>query len=159
MIMPNKEIIKGETFEFGQDNSPQLDKRLITSLDIFGSITAEVPLYSPTIAASADTHCYVIVPLAYGNRSDTVTLDAVEFSCVEALATHATNYLIWTITNLGQAGAGSTAMLAATDANTTKTITGSAIVANGRRSLILSTVAGALNCSVGDRLKITASPQ
>jgi hypothetical protein len=105
---------------------------------------------SATIATTGNTDIYVIVP-------ETGTLDGADFSAIDALSAHDTNYITFSITNLGQAGAGSTAMLAATDANTTKATGGTALVANGKRSLTLHGTAANLNVTAGDRLLIRAA--
>lgn len=107
------------------------------------SVTSMVTI--PTAAGNTDS--YVIAP-------ETGTLSSIDFSALAALATDNTNYVTFSVTNLGQAGAGSTAMLAASDANTTKTTGGSAISANTKRTLSLSAVANALNVVAGDRLLI-----
>jgi hypothetical protein len=103
-----------------------------------------------TVATTGDADVYVIA------GSDGV-LSSVEFSGVDALAASDTNYITFSITNLGQAGAGSTAMLAATDANTTKTTGGTALVANARRSLTLNATPANLIVVAGDRLRIRAA--
>jgi hypothetical protein len=100
-----------------------------------------------TIATTGDTDAYAIVP-------ETGTLAGVDFSAIDALAAHDSNYITFSITNLGQAGAGTTAMLAATAANTTKATGGSALVANGKRSLTLHGTAANLAVTAGDRLLI-----
>jgi hypothetical protein len=105
---------------------------------------------SATIATTGNTDVYVVVP-------ETGTLDSADFSGIDALAQHASNIITFSITNLGQAGAGSTAMLAATDANTTKTTTGTAISANTKRSLTLNGTAANLVVTAGDRLLIRAA--
>lgn len=102
-----------------------------------------------TIATTGTTSEYMIV-------EETGSLASIEFSGVDALATSDTNYITFAITNLGQAGAGSTAMLAATDANTTKATGGSAISANTKRSLTRHGTAANLDVVAGDRLKIDA---
>jgi hypothetical protein len=56
-----------------------------------------------TVAATGATSKYVIVP-----KSGRVV--AAYFSSTDALAAHGTNYLTFSITNLGQAGAGTTAL-------------------------------------------------
>lgn len=61
------------------------------------------------------------------------------------------------MTNLGQAGAGTTVMLAATDANTTKATGGTALSANTKRSLTLNATAANLVVAAGDRLLIRAA--
>lgn len=100
-----------------------------------------------TIATTGNTDAYVIAPEAG-------ILASVDFSAIDALAQHASNYLTFSITNLGQSGAGSTVMLAATDANTTKTSTGAAISAHTKRSLTLTGTAADLVVAKGDRLRV-----
>jgi hypothetical protein len=80
-------------------------------------------------------------------------LVAAVFTGIDALAQHGSNYLTFSLTNLGQAGAGSTAMLAATDANTTKTTTGSAIGANTPRAMTLHGTPANLVVAAFDRLR------
>jgi hypothetical protein len=75
----------------------------------------------------------------------------------DALAASNTNYLTFTLTNLGQAGAGTTVMLAATDPNTTKVTGGAAIAAHTQRSLTLSGTATNLRVAQNDRIRFTAT--
>lgn len=103
-----------------------------------------------TIATTGNTDHYVIAPVN-GKLSEAA------FSGIDALAQHGSNYVTFSITNLGQAGAGSAAMLAATDANTTKTTTGSAISANTKRALTVSSVQADIKVQAGDRLLIRAA--
>ena len=103
-----------------------------------------------TIATTGNTDLYVIAPHAG-------VLDSVDFSGVDVLAASDTNYITWTVTNLGQAGAGSTAMLAATDPNTTKTTGGTALAANTKRTLTKHGTAANLVVAAGDRLRIRAA--
>lgn len=103
-----------------------------------------------TIATTSTTDDYVICP-------QNGTLIEAIFSGTDALAAHATNYITFSITNLGQAGAGSTALLGAVDANTTKTTTGSAIAAHTARSLTLSTTPANLVVAKGDRLRVRST--
>jgi len=103
-----------------------------------------------TIATTGNSDVYVIAPAAG-------TLTSAVFSGVDALATSDTNYITFTITNLGQAGSGTAAMLAATDANTTKATGGTALAANTVRSLTLSGTAANLVVAAGDRLRIRAA--
>jgi hypothetical protein len=102
------------------------------------------------IATTSNTDEYLIVPKAG-------RLVAAEFSSLAALAANDTNYITWSITNLGQGGIGSVAMLAATDENTTKATGGSALVANARRSLALHGTALNLIVEEGDRIRIRAA--
>ena len=100
-----------------------------------------------TIATTSTTDHYAIAPVNGKLRE-------VLFSALAALAADDTNYATFSITNLGQAGAGSTAMLAATDPNTTKATGGAAISANTKRSLTLTTTQANRNVQAGDRLRI-----
>lgn len=100
-----------------------------------------------SIATTSNTDEYLIVP-----KSGRVV--AALFSSLAALATSDTNYVTFSITNLGQAGAGSTALLAATDANTTKATGGTALAANTKRTLTLSGTTADLNVVEGDRLLV-----
>lgn len=100
-----------------------------------------------TIATTGTTSAYVIVPVAG-------KILGVDFSSIAALAASDTNYITFAITNLGQAGAGSTAALAATAPNTTKVTGGSALVAKGRRALTLNATPANLVVAQGDVLQI-----
>ena len=84
-------------------------------------------------------------------------LSSALFSGVDVLAANNTNYITFGITNLGQAGAGTAAMLAATDANTTKATGGTALAANTVRSLTLNGTAANLVVAAGDRIRIRAT--
>jgi hypothetical protein len=103
-----------------------------------------------TIATTGNTDFFVIAPV---NGKLTEAL----FSGVDALAANDTNYITFSITNLGQAGAGSAALLAATDPNTTKATGGAAIAANTKRSLTVSSVQADIKVQAGDRLRIRAA--
>jgi hypothetical protein len=107
---------------------------------------------SATIATTSTTDCYVIAPEAG-------TLASVDFTPLVALTTDDTNFITWTITNLGQAGAGSTAMLATSPAgtNTTKTTGGAALAISTVRALTLSGTGSALVVASGDLLRIRAT--
>jgi hypothetical protein len=73
------------------------------------------------------------------------------------LAASNTDYITFSITNLGTTGSGTAAMLAATDANTTKATGGTALTANAVRSLALNGTAANLVVAAGDRLLIRAA--
>lgn len=103
-----------------------------------------------TIATTGNTDSYVIA-------GETGALVSIDFSGVDALAANDTNYITWSITNLGQAGAGSTAMLAVDNLNTTKATGGAAVVANGKKSLVVHGTAANLDVTAGDRLLIRAA--
>lgn len=103
-----------------------------------------------TIATTGNTDEYVIAPVSG-------VLNEVLFSAIDALTANDTNFITFSITNLGQAGGGSTAMLAATDVNTTKATGGSALAANTKRSLTLNATLTNLVVATGDRLRIRAA--
>lgn len=103
-----------------------------------------------SIATTGATSEYVIA-------SKSGTLVGIDFSSLAALAANDTNYITFSVVNLGQAGAGSTAMLAVDDANTTKATGGSALVANSKRQLTLHGTAANLAIVEGDRLQIIAT--
>lgn len=103
-----------------------------------------------TIAATSTTAAYRIV-----GKSGTVV--AVIFSNVDALATHASNYVSFTLLNLGQAGAGTTDVILATAANSTNSTGGTAIAANTKRALTIHTTTANLAVTEGDRLKFVAT--
>lgn len=103
-----------------------------------------------TIATTGNTDEYVIAPVN-GSLSEAL------FSGLDALAANDTNFITFTITNLGQAGAGSTVMLAAVDGNTTKATGGSALAANTKRALTLNGSPANLIVQAGDRLRIRAA--
>jgi len=109
-----------------------------------------IEIVGGTIATTSTSDVYCVAP-------ESGSLSSAEINPLVALATSDTNYITWTITNLGQAGAGSTAMLAATDPNTTKATGGTALAINTKRSLTLSTTAANLVVVKGDKLKITAT--
>ena len=103
-----------------------------------------------TIATTSTSDGYVIV-------GESGSLSSVDFSGVDVLAASDTNYITFSITNLGQAGAGSNAMLAATAANTTQVTGGTAIAANTKRSLTLNGTPSNLTVVQGDRLRVRAT--
>ena len=103
-----------------------------------------------TIATTGNTDQYHIV-------EETGALASIDFSGVDALAAHDTNYITFSVTNLGQAGGGSTAMLAATDENTTKATGGTALSANTKRSLTVHGTGANLDVVKGDRLLVRAA--
>jgi hypothetical protein len=103
-----------------------------------------------TIATTGNSDVFIIAPAAG-------VLTSAVFSGVDALAASDTNFITFSVTNLGTTGSGSAAMLAATDANTTKTTGGTALTANAARTLSLSGTAANLVVVAGDRLRIRAA--
>ena len=103
-----------------------------------------------SIATTSTTDEYVIA-------AKTGKVTAVKLLSLSGLAAHDSNYITPTVTNLGAAGSGTAALLAASDANTTKATGGSALTANVVRSWTLSSTAADLNVTEGDVLRIRAT--
>jgi hypothetical protein len=80
------------------------------------------------------------------------TLLSAQLIAEDALAANDTNYLTFTLTNNGNSNAATTAMLAASDANTTKSTGGVAITAEIGRSLTVHGTAANLRVANGDLL-------
>lgn len=110
--------------------------------------SSEIMVPSATIATTGDTDAYVIAPQAG-------VLTAAMFSGADALAAADDKYITFSITNLGQAGAGTASMLAATE--TTKATGGTAIVAGAKREMTLTATSADLAVAAGDRLRIRAT--
>lgn len=84
-------------------------------------------------------------------------LSLVQFVGKDALATSDTNFITFSITNLG-AGPGTTAMLAASPAgtNTTKVTGGAATAAGVKRTLTLNATPANLVIAAGDTILLSA---
>lgn len=103
-----------------------------------------------TIATTGNSDLYLSAPVAG-------TITGIDFSSLDALAADDTNFITFSGINLGQSGAGSTALLAATDANTTKATGGTALTALARRTLSLTGTAANLVVAKGDVIRIRAA--
>jgi hypothetical protein len=116
----------------------------VTGAQASGTLASKVGQATlPTVATTGTTEQCMVVPF-------TGTISGIQVAFKDALAQHATNYLTFAIVNKTQANA---AVLAATDANTTKTTTGFAISAYTTRVLALGTGA-VLNVAQGDVLAL-----
>lgn len=85
-------------------------------------------------------------------------LVSAQFVGEDALATDDSNYLTFAVANKLVSGAGAVAMLAATDANTTKATGGVAVAAVIGRSLTVSGTAANLRVLAGDVIAVTSTP-
>jgi hypothetical protein len=103
-----------------------------------------------SIATTSTTDEYIIA-------AKTGKVTAVKLLSLGGLAAHDSNYITPTVTNLGAAGSGTAALLATSDANTTKATGGSALTANVVRSWTLTSTAADLNVTEGDVLRIRAT--
>lgn len=124
-----------------------LEAMQVYSADLFGEVPRSIPLRPATVATTGNTDEYIIAPID-GRLAE------VLFSGVDALAANDTNYVTFSVTNLGQDGSGSTAMLAATDENTTKATGGTALSANTKRTLAITGTANNSEVKSGDRLRV-----
>lgn len=122
----------------------------INWFNIFGFV-ARTNVISQTIGTAAGNYDTYFISEEVGNVIE------ANFSALDALAASDTNYITWTITNLGQDGSGSASLLGAVAGNTTKTTGGSAIVANTKRTFTLTTTLNSLQIVVGDRIRIRAT--
>jgi hypothetical protein len=119
--------------------------QLLTNYAQFNSDSAPV-----TIATTSTSDMYLSAPVT-GN------LTGIDFSSLTGLTADDTNYITFTAINLGQSGGGSTAMLAVSDANTTKATGGSTITALARRTLTVHGTAGNLAVVKGDVIRVRAT--
>jgi len=120
--------------------------------DVF-LFTFPMRVTTATIATTGSSSAYFIAPYD-------MNLSQVYFASENGLATSDTNYVTWTLTNLGPNANGtalSTAMLAATDANTTKTTGGSLIAGETPRQLTVNSDQNNTVVFRGQLLKITAT--
>lgn len=119
-------------------------------IDMFGEAPSQLNTEGKTIATTGNTDWYVIAPIS----GDLVEAD---FSGTDALSANDTNYITFSITNLGRAGSGSNALLLSSDVNTTKATGGSALSADTVRELTLNNTTNTTKVVRGDRLRIRAA--
>jgi len=129
-----------------QQSNPQWTRAQLSATAGEKSVTVT----GATIATTGATTEYTVAPEAG-------SLVSAEINPLVALAKSDTNYITWTIVNLGQAGSGSTAMLAATDPNTTKNTGGTALAINTKRTLTVHGTAANLVVAQGDKISIVAT--
>jgi hypothetical protein len=110
-------------------------------------LTKSLTVNPATVATTGSQELLVTAPCAG-------TLAGVTWVSKDALAASDTNYLTFTVVNKGQAGAGTTQMLAAAPANTTKATGGAAIAAYTGYPLSLSATPANLTVAKGDCLTI-----
>ncbi len=111
----------------------------------------KVQMSGPQTIATTGAEEFPFIAAATG------TVTNVKFQGKDTLATSNSNYVTFTLTNKGQAGAGTTVMLAATDANTSKATGGTAITAYVPRNLTLTSTAADLAVTSGDLLILTVT--
>lgn len=101
-----------------------------------------------TIPTAAGTNEMLAISPYAGNFA------GARITFIDALAANDSNYVTFAIRNYGPAGVANTALLAATDANTTKATGGTALVAKGKRTLISHGTLTNLAIAAGDVLGI-----
>lgn len=105
---------------------------------------------SVTTATTSTSDVYLQAPFAG-------TLTGVDFTSIDALAASDTNYITWTLVNLGQSGVGTTAMIAVDNLNTTKATGGTAITAVAKHALVIHGTSANLIVAKGDVLRLRAT--
>jgi hypothetical protein len=145
--MPNTQAI-GVAFADQAIINGSLDSATLVNSNVRSGFSAMQQ--GATIATTGNSDVFVVAPVSG-------VLSAAWFSGVDALSASDSNYITFTITNLGTSGSGTAAMLAATDANTTKATGGTALTANARRVLSLNGTAANLVVAAGDRIRIRAA--
>ena len=162
--LPHLVSINGTTFKLEDDKGFVLDTLDLSGIGTFTTVSGgftRTHLSAPaarkhvtsvmgTIATTSTTDSYIIAPEAG-------TLTSVTLAPLVALAANDTNYITFTITNLGQAGAGSTAMLATSDLNTTKATGGQALAISTQISLTVHATAANVTVAAGDVIRIRAT--
>jgi hypothetical protein len=103
-----------------------------------------------TITTTGNTDGYALIQRAG-------TLVGCSFSGQDALATSNSNYITFSLTNRGNVGGKSDAMLTTTDDVTTKTTGGSALAAETTRSLTVNSTPLNVTVAAGDRLRFRAA--
>jgi hypothetical protein len=103
-----------------------------------------------TVATTGNSDLLWIVP-----RS--VKVEGIKVVGTATLTANDTNYITWTVTNLGTAGSGSTALLSTADTNTTKATGGSTLTTLVPRSLVLTSTDTDLKATEGDVIRIRAA--
>lgn len=103
-----------------------------------------------TFQTTGNNDIYFIAPAAG-------TLTLARFSATDALATSDTNFITFTLTNLGTTGSGNAAMLSSGNTNTTRATGGTAITANASRGFVISFTANNLTVNTNDRLRLRAA--
>lgn len=125
--------------------------------DFDGRMTVEeitIPLFN---ASDANVQSTTGASTAFYKVTRSGVLLGVDFISKDLLAADNTNYLTFTLTNKLGSGSGSTAMLAATDVNTTKLTLGTGLTANVGRSLTINATAANLRISGGDVLQFSST--
>lgn len=127
-----------------------LDSTTLVNSNVRSGFTVSQQGATIAVTTAGTNDVFVIAPVAG-------TLSAARFSGVDALTASDSNYITFSIANLGTTGSGTAAMLAATDANTTKATGGTGLTANALRTLTLNGTAANLVVAAGDRLRIRAT--
>lgn len=131
-------------------------KRVFVAND--GSLTHTPPTSAGPQAAAVDASIGTLS--ATGSHSVIVpagTINKITIEVETTLAAHDTNYWTFSAVNKGAAGTGTTALLAATDANTTKATGGSGLTNFVARDLSLTGTAADLVTAEDDVVVFTAT--
>lgn len=126
-------------------------KLLSTRSNVFSGDTKSIQMNFGTI--SATTSPVKIVGVIPKNA----TITGINVLVGTTITANDTNYWTFAVTNVGAAGAGTTAILAASDANTTKATGGTGITALDTTALTLNGTAANLAVNAGDAITFTAT--
>lgn len=126
-------------------------KILSNRSDVFSGRTNNIVQNLGTISATTSPLKIVaVVP-----RNGTIT--GVDLVVNTEITANDTNYWTFALTNKSTDGSGSTVLLAATDANTTKATGGIGLAAYDTTALTLTSTTANLNVSAGDVIVLTAT--
>jgi hypothetical protein len=103
-----------------------------------------------TVATTGNSDILFIVPR-------NVKVEAIKVVGTATLAANDTNFITWTVTNLGTGGAGSTELLSTAATNPTQVTGGSALTTLVPRSLVLTSTDASLKATEGDVLRIRSA--
>lgn len=130
----------------------KFSQKLISNRDnVFAGRTNNIPMNLGTLSATTSPLKIVaVIP-----RKGTIT--GVDLVVNTTITANDTNYWTFALTNKGTDGTGTTVLLAATDANTTKATGGIGLAAYDTTALTLSSTTADLNFNAGDVITLTAT--
>lgn len=130
----------------------KFSQKLISNRDnVFAGRTNNIPMNLGTLSATTSPLKIVAVMPRKG------TITGLDLIVNTAITANDTNYWTFALTNKSTDGSGSTVLLAATDANTTKATGGIGLAAYDTTALTLSSTTADLNFNAGDVITLTAT--
>lgn len=126
-------------------------KLLSNKADVFTGRTNNIVQNLGTLSATTSPLKIVAVMPRKG------TITGLDLIVNTAITANDTNYWTFALTNKSTDGTGTTVLLAATDANTTKATGGTGLTAYDTTALTLSATTANLNFNAGDTIVLTAT--